>query len=190
MVYVHSLHILITDCTIKIAWHARGTWFFHFQKLSLVTSIPNTKPNIFNCIQCKNEKDLMLWRDIKNYLLTWIIIINVITATWCSRWKLFQVLMVWHCNCCSIAGPGSKSLLYSGYSNVNWQNMFMLFRFILYYVILAKCKAMCPCKGKFFVAIAIGNWIEIECISMMAPHSVWYTPPKLMQHQGRWHCMN
>jgi len=25
---------------------------------------------------------------------------------------------------------------------VNWQNMFLLFRIILYYVILAKCKAM------------------------------------------------
>jgi len=25
---------------------------------------------------------------------------------------------------------------------------------------------------------------------MIAPHSVWYSPPKLMQYQGRWHCMN
>jgi hypothetical protein len=57
MVYVHSLHILVRECAIKIPRHARGTWFFHFQKLSVATSIPNTKPNIFSYIQCKNEKD-------------------------------------------------------------------------------------------------------------------------------------
>jgi len=25
---------------------------------------------------------------------------------------------------------------------------------------------------------------------MIAPHSVWYSPPKMMQYQGRWRCMN
>jgi hypothetical protein len=32
--------------------------------------------------------------------------------------------------------------LYSGYSNVNWQIILLVFKVILYYVIVAKCKAM------------------------------------------------
>jgi len=25
---------------------------------------------------------------------------------------------------------------------------------------------------------------------MVAPYSVWYSPPKLVQYRGRWRCMN